>query len=195
MKGKAGRKNAKHNAFIFTTDAFLALPLVVLAISTFIAFSVTLRDNITVQEYAYTIANDAMNVLVYATPANIGRTEDVSFAYLIANYTMSGNADDANKTASVIDSLVPSHAAYVLEYKSSSGDWKQIRVVDQGNMISQNKYSIQVSNTRLIADISPPRLNPSSNCPSDIVCPSSPTPQYTPGSMVGPILLRIRVFI
>lgn len=186
----------KKNAFIFTTDAFLALPLVVLAISTFIAFSVTLRDNITVQEYAYIIAKDAMNVLVDANPQYVGASGDNSFAYLIAKNIADLDLNSANSTASVIDSIIPSNAAYILEYKSTSDDqWKEIRVVDGGNKIAQNRYSIQVSDTRLIADISQPRLNPSGNCPSEIVCSFPPISQYTPGSTVGPLLLRIRVFI
>ncbi|MEM4589947.1 MAG: hypothetical protein QXK21_01620 [Candidatus Micrarchaeia archaeon] len=194
--GKNKMEKNKKNAFIFTTDAFLALPLVVLAVSTFIAFSVTLRDNITVQEYAYIIAKDAMNVLIDSNPQYIGGSGDNSFAYIIAQNIVDSDLNSANNTASVIDSIVPSNAAYILEYKSYfDNEWKEIRILDRGNKIAQNKYSIQVSNTRLITDISEPRLNPSGNCPSEIVCSFPSISQYTPGSKVGPILLRIRVFI
>ncbi|MCX8202562.1 MAG: hypothetical protein N3G74_02025 [Candidatus Micrarchaeota archaeon] len=189
-------KKANRNAFIFTTDAFLALPLIVLAISTFIAFSVTLRDNITVQEYAYIIAKDAMNLLIDGSPSILGQVENDSFAYIISKKIAESDPNGANQTASVIDSIIPSNAAYILEYKTaSSNQWTQIRVIDSSNKISQNKYSIQVSDTRLISEISRPRVNPSSNCPSEIVCPSSPVNQYTPGKIVGPLLIRIRVFI
>ncbi|MCX8169884.1 MAG: hypothetical protein N3D72_02225 [Candidatus Methanomethyliaceae archaeon] len=186
----------KRNAFIFTTDAFLALPLIVIAISTFVAFSVNLRDNITSQEYGYIIAKDAMNVLIDSSPYHAGKIGNDSFAYIIAKYIFDSDLYSANQTASVLDDFIPSNAAYILEFKSPSGNrWVEIRRVDKFNKIKENRFSVQVSNVRLVTGISNPERVLSNNCPADIVCRSPPFAQYREGKQVGPLLLRIRVFI
>lgn len=191
FKIKAGGTERK--AFIFTTDAFLALPLIVLAVSTFVAFSITLRDNITMQDYAYRIANDAMNVLTDASPSMVGAGDTESFAYIITENIQSGRISDANQTAIILDSIIPSNADYILEYKSGLGSWTTIREVNRNNKFS--RYSIQVSSTKLVVAANSPRLTPFTNCANDLVCSSNPGLQYTPSSLVGPILLRIRLFI
>ena len=185
----------KRKAFIFTTDAFLALPLVVLAISTFVAFSITLRDNITLQDYVHMIAQDAMNVLIDASPSTVdksGTASTESFAYLIAQYIQNNALNDANQTASILDSIIPANAAYILEYKSGNS-WKTIREVDRNNKFS--RYSIQLSVTKLIVATNSPKLLLSKDCANDLVCSFPPVSQYQPTTLVGPILLRIRVFV
>jgi hypothetical protein len=184
----------KGNGFIFTTDAFLALPLIILAISSFLAFSISLRDNLTIQEYAYRMAKDSLNVLIDSTPYQAGVGDsNLTFAYLIANYTSFNDLNSANQTAAILDSIIPQNAAYILEYKGSSNSWVEIR--KGGLQTKFSSYAVQVSTLRLIAELSPPQLTPFASCASELVCTANVKSQYKEGKLVGPILLRIRIFV
>ena len=188
-----GKKGKGSKAFIFTTDAFFALPLVILAISTFVAFSVTLRDNITMQEYAYMLAKDALNALIDASP-NMQMGPAPSFAYLIINYTSHGQFSTANQTASALDDLFPMNAGYILEYRNAtSSQWTTIRAHNPGKFV---QYTIQVSSTRVVSAISDPVIayRDASACKSEVVCGVAST-IYSEGQVMGPVLLRIRVFL
>ena len=189
-------KKRRKNGFIFTTDAFLALPLIILAISSFLAFSITLKDNLTIQEYTYRIAKDSLNVLIDSSPSQILEGgSDLSFAFLITNYIYTNRLDLANQTAAVLDSIVPNNVAYILEYKNSTSEWKEIRRADPQNKIESVRYSVQISSIRLVSQLSTPSLNEFTSCPAQLVCSANPSSQYKEGKLVGPILLRIRVFI
>ena len=190
------KNNSK--AFIFTTDAFFALPLIILAISTFVAFSVTLRDNITMQEYAYMLAKDALNTLIEASPSQASElySQGESFTYLIIDYSSHGSMDEANQTASVIDRMFPISAGYILEYKNATdSQWKTIRVY-ANNPDKFSRYTIQVSSTRVVSAISDWSIDyrSASECRSQVVCGIASS-IYEEGQMMGPILLRIRVFL
>ena len=183
----------KGKGFIFTTDAFLALPLIILAISSFLAFSISLRDNLTIQEYTYRMAKDSLNVLLDSTPYQAGVGDsNLTFAYLIANYS-SNDLNSANQTAAILDNIIPQNAAYILEYKDPSNNWVEIR---RGGLQTKfSSYAVQVSASRLIAELSPPQLTPFTSCASELVCTANVQSQYKEGKLVGPILLRIRIFV
>ena len=192
------KKNSK--AFIFTTDAFFALPLVILAISTFVAFSVTLRDNITMQEYAYMLAKDALSTLIEASPGQVSEiSSDSSFVYLLIDYTSRGTStydERANETASVLDAMFPINAGYILEYKNATDtQWKVIRAY-ANNPDKFSRYTIQVSSTRVVSAISDWDIDyrNASECRAQVVCGTAST-IYEEGQVMGPILLRIRVFL
>ncbi len=197
---QAGNSKRNSKAFIFTTDAFFALPLVILAISTFVAFSVTLRDNITMQEYAYMLAKDALNTFIDASPSQISdqHIEKLSFAYLIINYTSGSDPcnECANETASVIDDLFPLSAAYILEYKNvTDTQWKTIRAY-ANNQDKFSRYTIQVSSIRVVSAVSDWSIDyrNASECRSQVVCGIASS-IYEEARIMGPIVFRIRVFL
>ncbi|VVB73385.1 Uncharacterised protein [uncultured archaeon] len=184
----------KNNAFIFTTDSFLVLPLIILAVSTFISFSVTLRENTIQHEYAYMLARDSMNYLSELTMEGAGISMSNSTVLDTVVYdVMAGHLDDANSTiAASLDSHMPLSTGYVVEYKDlSSGDWVQVRRA--GNQAKLSKPIIQVSELRIITALTQPSISYSSNCAQDTMCAASAT-RYVAGQVVGPLVLRIRVF-
>ena len=188
------KRNEKRNAFIFTTDAFLVLPLIILAISTFISFSVTLRENTIQHEYTYMLARDSLSYLSDLTMTGAGLSASNSTVLDTVVYdVMRGELSSANSTvAASLDKYMPTSAAYVLEYKDlSSGDWVQIR--QTGNAIKLQRPKIQVSEIRIITALTQPSISYSSNCAQDVMCTASAT-RYAAGQVVGPLVIRIRVF-
>jgi len=188
-RGKRGR-----SAFIFTTDAFLVLPLIILAISTFISFSVTLRENTIQQEYALTLARDSLNYMSDVTLTGVGLGGgNVTVMDSVISRVLAGDLSGANSTvATTLDRYVPASAAYILEYKdASSGDWIALR--QAGNAAKLQNPKVQVSEMRIITSLTQPSINYSANCPQDIIC-TSPSTRYAAGQVAGPLLLRIRVF-
>jgi hypothetical protein len=188
------RRNEKRNAFIFTTDAFLVLPLIILAVSTFISFSVTLRENTLQHEYTYMIARDSLSYLSDLTMAGAGLGASNSTVLDTVVYdVMVNDISSANSTvAASLDRYMPASAAYILEYKDlSSGDWVQIRRT--GNAIKLQTPTIQVSETRIITALTQPSINYSSSCAQDVMC-TAPATRYAAGQVVGPLVIRIRVF-
>ena len=189
------KRNEKRNAFIFTTDAFLVLPLIILAISTFISFSVTLRENTIQHEYTYMLARDSLNYLSDLTMTGAGLSASNSTVLDTVVYdVMKGNLISANSTvAASLDRYMPASSAYILEYKDlSSGVWVQIRSYAR-NPAKLLNPTIQVSEIRIITALTPPSISYSSNCAQDIMCTASAT-RYTAGQVVGPLVIRIRVF-
>jgi len=188
------KRNEKRNAFIFTTDAFLVLPLIILTISTFISFSMTLRENTIKHEYTYMLARDSLNYLSEVTMAGAGINASTSTVLdTVVSEVMSGHMDSANSTVNAsLDRYIPVSTAYILEYKDTiSGDWLPIRQAgDAGKIL---RPTIQVSEIRIITALTQPSINYPTNCAQDVMC-TMPATRYTAGQVVGPLMLRIRVF-
>jgi hypothetical protein len=82
--------------------------------------------------------------------------------------------------------------AYILEYKNaSSSEWLPIR--QSGNPMKRLKPIIQVSEIRIITSLKQPSIDYSTNCAQEVMC-SRPINRYEEGQMVGPLIIRIRVF-
>jgi hypothetical protein len=188
------KRNEKKNAFIFTTDAFLVLPLIILTISTFISFSMTLRENTIKHEYTYMLARDSLNYLSEITMAEANLSSStLTVLDNVTSEVVAGHMDSANRTVNEsLSRYIPASAAYILEYKNiTSGDW--IPITQAGDTGKILRPTIQVSEIRIVTALTQPSINYSTNCAQDIMC-TIPATRYTAGQVVGPLMLRIRVF-
>jgi len=156
---------------------------------------VTLRENTIQHEYTYMLARDSLNYLSDLTMTGAGLSASNSTVLDTVVYdVMKGNLISANSTvAASLDRYMPASSAYILEYKDlSSGVWVQIRSYAR-NPAKLLNPTIQVSEIRIITALTPPSISYSSNCAQDIMCTASAT-RYTAGQVVGPLVIRIRVF-
>lgn len=184
--------------FVFTTDAFLVLPIVILAISAFIAFTVTLRDTNVFHSYSYIVARDSMSYMNEITSSEaglpLGGTRPV-LDYLVTQISNNDLAGANQTLAIVLDGHIPSSAGYIFEYYDLSNATPTWEVVRQGgSSFKLSNYNFQVSDVKLVTALSDPQLGVTPNCASAFVC-SVPSSIYTEGEVTGPMLLRIRVFV
>jgi len=188
------KRNEKRNAFIFTTDAFLVLPLIILTISTFISFSMTLRENTIKHEYTYMLARDSLNYLSEVTMVGAGINASTSTVLdTVVSEVVAGHMDSANRTVNEsLSRYIPPSVAYILEYKDiNSGDW--LPITQSGDIGKILRPTIQVSEIRIVTALTQPSINYPTNCAQDIMC-AMPIARYNAGQVVGPLMLRIRVF-
>lgn len=204
MKGRddgkeAGGQTVARSGFIFTTDAFLVLPLVILIVTAFMAFSVSLRENMFFHEYTYTIARDR---LAYLSDLPYGDS-GLSVLGAITNASLNGNDAAARSVAEAyID--VPAGAGYVLErLDAGTGTWIEIA----NKSVAAYKYS--ASAVRISTVLAEPYLDIDGqrvgmeagavadylegyDCAKKISC-SIPSSIYVRGEVVGPAMIRLRV--
>ena len=185
-------------AFIFTTDAFLVLPIVILAISAFIAFTITLKDTNVFHGYAYLVARDSMAYMdeVTSSEAGLGFGGDRPVLDYIVTQIANGDLTGANQTLTIVlDNTVPSSVGYIFEYydlTQATPSWVKLR--EAGNLFKIKNPKFQISDTKLVTGLSDPQLLVPDSCGSAFVC-SIPTSYYTEGKVNGPYLLRMRAFI
>jgi len=191
---KLQRGNKSRKAFIFTTDAFLVLPLVILVISAFVSFSVTIKETIVMQEYAYLIGRDTIQYLsdITATEAGIGASNRSVLEYIVVQIATS-NPNLQSIVSSAIDRTVPATAGYSFEYRDASGTWVQVRQGGNINKISNPKF--QTSAVKVVTALTDPQAPAFQNCAASIECLPSPATRYVAGQVSGPMLVRIRIFI
>ena len=115
-KLKENGKGAK-KAFIFTTDAFLVLPLVILVISSFVSFSVTIRETVVMQEYAYLIGRDSLQYLseISGTEAGIATSSRSALEYIIVQIANNDLVGARNSITSILGRSIPPSVGYVFE--------------------------------------------------------------------------------
>jgi len=187
-------------AFIFTLDALLVLPLLILIISSLISFSSTLRENILLHEYSYMIAKDSISYLseLEVNSASIpgltvGSTEGTLsiLEYVARHISSTYDTDLAIKGA--LNNSIPEFAGYIFEYKNSAGSWVELSRGGNAAKLSPGNYSFQVSATKILSSLSDP-VAPHDLCGEDLIC-SAPVSVYIKGEIVGPIMFRIRVFV
>jgi len=200
MIGSLKRIGSAAKGFIFTTDAIIVLPLTILIITAFMAFSVTLQQGTFFHEYAYTLARDQIAYLSDLPYENSG------MPYMVVIINASINGQDSIAFSLANSSInVPETAGYVLErFDTLNNEWVTIaeKKVD--------RYKFNAGAVRLVTVMSDPyieiggkRLNFGSNtdyladydCGNEMVCKSPAVSFYTHGEMFGPVLVRLRVQI
>jgi hypothetical protein len=187
----------ERRGFIFTIDAFLMLPLVILIIASFLVLSSTLNEYIMAHEFAYLTARDTMTYMSELTvdgaysqlAALVGPSDrGMTIAQLITRRITSGNVSGAAEVFNRTISL-PETAGYVFEYSLDGAAW---------NTISERqkpRYHYQVSDIRVVTALSNSTLTAHSDCIGEVVCALSPTQLYTKGEIYGPLMLRMRVYV
>lgn len=187
----------ERRAFIFTIDAFLMLPLVILIIASFLVLSSTLNEYIMAHEFAYLTARDTMTYMSELTvddassqlsglvgPSDSGMTIAQLITCRITNNDKSGAAEVFNRTISL-----PESAGYVFEYSTDGAAWKTI------SERQKSRYHYQVSDIRVVSALSNSTLRPYLNCIEDNICRTETKQFYSPGEIYGPLMLRMRVYI
>lgn len=189
--GSCMKGTARRTGFIFTTDAFLVLPLVILIVTAFMAFSASLRENTVFHEYTYTIARDrlaylsdlpygdgGLSVLGAIVNASPGTAKNIAEAYI----------------------NVPEGAGYVLERFDGT---KWVVIADR----SISVYDYSASAVKLVTVLSEPYLSVDGkriqpvpgidylegyDCAGEMSC-SIPESVYVEGKIGGPVMIRLRV--
>jgi hypothetical protein len=194
------KKARRDKGFIFTTDAVLVLPLVILIITAFIAFSVTLRENTFFHEYAFVLARDQ---LAYLSDLPYGAS-GLPVIAAIMNASISGNdqlaLDIANTSISV-----PSNMGYVLErFDVANNRW--ITIAEK----KLDRYKYNAGSVRLVTVLAGPYLEINGqkvsfspdvdylagyDCGNDVTCIAPATSFYRAGVIFGPALVRLRIQI
>ena len=205
------KAKGKKQAFVFTLDALLVLPLIILIISSLISFSSTLKENVLLHEYTYIVAKDSVN---YLAELEVGQ------ASVTALYVPSGDEQLtvlefvikqlSNTTArrlaveGTLNPTVPYFSGYIFEYNDGS---RWVEIGRGGDLDKLTKYSFQVSAIKVVSGLSDPYLTfngeivagPGQDYLADYPCASGitchlPTSIYMKGEMMGPMMFRIRVF-
>jgi len=194
------KKSKKRHAFIFTLDALLVLPLIILIISSLISFSSTLKENVLLHEYSYMIAKDSINYLSELEMGNASidisleaGEETLPVLGYVAKY-LSNTATTSKVIRGALPATkIPAFAGYIFEYKDTSGNWTEI--ASGGNLarLAPGNYSFQVSIIKIVSGLSDPVItqNP---CLPTITC-QIPHSIYQKGEIIGPVMFRIRVFV
>jgi hypothetical protein len=217
MDTRKTRARGKKQAFVFTLDALLVLPLVILIISSLISFSSTLKENVLMHEYTYMVAKDSVN---YLAELEIGQAS-VTGLYVpsgdesltVLEFTikqLSNTTARARAVQGTLNPRVPYFSGYIFEYWDGT-HWVEIARGGNADKLptGQNpgKYSFQVSAVKVVSGLSDPYMEfngqivagPGQDylseypCASGITC-NTPVPLYVKGDMMGPMMFRIRVF-
>jgi len=210
MDTRKTRARGKKQAFVFTLDALLVLPLIILIISSLISFSSTLKENVLLHEYTYIVAKDSVNYMAelevgQISVAGLNTTGYSSFTVL--EFVISKLADPTARRLAVEGTLnprVPYFSGYIFEY-NDNGNW--VEIAKGGNLDKLTKYSFQVSAVKVVSGLSDPYLTFNGAivtgmeqdylsgypCASGITC-QLPSSLYVKGEMMGPTMFRIRVF-
>jgi len=194
-KSTKEKNDGLRKAFIFTTDAFLVLPLVILVISAFVSFSVTIKETVVMQEYAYLISRDSLQYLsaITATEAGIGSSNRSALEY-VAVQVSNGDISGANHSiALALDRAVPATAGYSFEYLDESGTWNVVR--QGGNIAKFSNPKFQVTSTKVVTALTDPQAPQFTSCATSIECTSPPATRYVAGRIFGPTFMRIRIYI
>ena len=197
MKTTKQKKQQKRQAFVFTLDAILVLPLVILIISSLIAFSSTLKENVLLHEYTYMIAKDSVNYLAELQIGNAptSLTLDANERNLSVLAYVTKHLTDSSSGLAINDSLnstIPSFAGYVFEYRNDTG-WVNITSGGNTAKFAPGNYTFQVSVIKLVSGLSDPIVT--DPCTADILCiTTGPHSLYSKGEIIGPIMFRIRVY-
>jgi hypothetical protein len=198
---KREKREQQKRAFIFTTDAIIAIPIVIIIITAFMALSTSLRESLFYQEYVYTLARDR---LMYLEDLPYGDGNSVLGA--IINESINGNAGSANAIAEqYLNPTMPDGTGYVLE-RFDSGSKKWIIISDNSK---KGRYTS--SAVRLVVMLTSPYLEIDGNkiqisdstmdylatytwndCAGSVAC-GIPRSLYRGGTITGPILVRLRV--
>ena len=199
MKTARRKRQQKKQAFVFTLDAMLVLPLVILIISSLIAFSSTLKENVLLHEYTYIIAKDSVNYLTELEigAASTGLTVDANERNLSVLAYVTKHLTDTYATRMAItgslNSTIPSFVGYIFEYQNSSGGWSKIAEGGNTAKFASGNYSFQVSVIKLVSGLSDPIVENGAPCSANVTC-TVPRQLYTPGQIIGPVMFRIRVY-
>ena len=191
------RKQIKKQAFVFTLDALLVLPLIIIIISSLIAFSVTLKENVLLHEYTFMIAKDSMN---YLSELEIGKASIAGLSpgsegsLSVLEYTIrhiQSKSTCALAIGGALNSTIPSFAGYIFEYKNGTV-WEEIARGGNVAKLATGNYSFQVSAIKVVSSLSDPQLV-QDPCSASVTC-TTPYSLYNKGEIVGPLMFRIRVF-
>ncbi len=194
-KLKENGKGAK-KAFIFTTDAFLVLPLVILVISSFVSFSVTIRETVVMQEYAYLIGRDSLQYLseISGTEAGIATSSRSALEYIIVQIANNDLVGARNSITSILGRSIPPSVGYVFEYyDQSSATW--VQVIQGGNALKTSNPKFQVTASKVVTALTDPVTNQFSSCAAAVTCTNPPSTRYVAGKVFGPTYVRLRIFI
>lgn len=183
-------------AFIFTLDAFIVLPLVILIISAFVSFSVTLREKTLLHENTYLIARNTMIYLSELTAQEAGAVDsgtatmaesNMSILSLTAKYLA---LKDFSKANDIIERYlsVPQSAGFSFEWFNGTS-WVTLQSREKAG------YSFQVSDVRVVTPVETPVIqNLQGKCPGLIAC-QIPQTLYTEGKIYSSVAMRLRVFV
>jgi len=210
MDTRKTRVKSKKHAFVFTLDALLVLPLIILIISSLISFSSTLKENVLLHEYTYIVAKDSVN---YLSELEIGQVSVTGLnttgysSFTVLEFVISKLSDPTARRLAVegtLNPIVPFFSGYIFEYNDGS-NW--VELGRGGNLDKLSKYSFQVSAVKVVSGLSDPYLTfngeivagPGQDYLADYPCASGitcqlPTSVYVKGEMMGPMMFRIRVF-
>jgi hypothetical protein len=192
----------KKKAFVFTSDALITIPITILLLITFLAFSAFLREDLFMYEYTYTVAKDQINYLNDLPCKNVDQSCNPEFSVLqqAAKYLSEGKDTSAaniiNKSISI-----PEDFGYVIEYF----DGKKWNV-----LLSNEKFNPKITSSavKIVVDMSNPKIVIGGNkidaiypkleylrdysCSEKIAC-GIPVSLYEKGEIVGPYMFRIRI--
>lgn len=183
---KKGRR-----AIVFTLDALLAIPLLLLIMGTLITFAATFKESILAHEYVYIVARDTMvrlaelKVKDYGA-AQLGATkwdENLTIAEFIGKKIDAGEIDAAR---GIFENFFTYPYGYDFEFLKGN-EWKVIASKPKEN------YQFEVPYLLLVAARTLPEIKKLEDCPTTVACPATVEPRYKPGKLIGPIMLRLRV--
>jgi hypothetical protein len=193
----------KKKAFVFTSDALVTIPITILLLTTFLAFSVLLREDLFMYEYIYTVAKDQINYLNDIPCRYADRNCDPKLSILqqVSMYLKNGDKDKAanliNKSISISEDF-----GYVVEYYDGK-NWVEILNKEKPNP----KFT--ASSIKITVDMTNPKINiggkeidaiypnyeylQNYSCRESIACSIPTVSLYEKGEVVGPYMFRIRV--
>ena len=199
MGDSTGKANNERRAFVFTLDALLVLPLIIIIISALIAFSSTLKENVLMHEYAYMIAKDSIDYMseLGVSQASPGLPAQNEAQLSVLEYVTKhlSDVDPANRRQAIsaaLDSVFPTFAGYTIEYKNGAS-WVEIDRGGNPSKLVAGNYSYQVSAVKVVSSLSEPIVAQGAPCSGNMTC-MAPHSVYTAGEIVGPVMFRIRVF-
>jgi hypothetical protein len=208
------KSKGKKQAFVFTLDALLVLPLIIMIISSLISFSSTLKENVLLHEYTYIVAKDSVN---YMAELEIGQAS-VTGLYVpsgdeqltVLEFVISQLSNTTATERAVLGTLnlrVPYFSGYIFEY-NDNGNWVEIARGGNEAKLASGNYSFQVSAVKVVSGLSDPYLEvngqvftgpvqdypPEYQCAHETTCIIHANSIYKKGEMMGPTMFRIRVF-
>ncbi|MEM2974129.1 MAG: hypothetical protein QW112_00670 [Candidatus Micrarchaeia archaeon] len=199
MATKSTNSRRRKRAFVFTLDALLVLPLIILIISSLIAFSATLKDNVLLHEYTYMVAKDSLGYLAELRMGEVSvaglrvesSEENMSVLGFVTTHISNSTATKL-AVEGTLNPKMPAFAGYIFEYKNDAGGWTEIGRGGNLAKLTSGLYSFQVSSIKVVTGLTDPTITGDA-CSGAIVC-NVPQDLYEKGEIIGPMMFRIRVF-
>lgn len=190
-------KNEMEKGFIFTSDALITIPITILLLTSFLALSSILQEDLFMYEYVYTVAKDQINYL-NELPYEEGLSVLQKATEYISKNEIKNAADLINKSISLREDF-----GYVIEYWDGK-KWQQLVSKEKENYrfsASAIKITIGMKNPKITVsgkEIDIYNTNYDENylegydCKSKVAC-GIQTSLYDKGKIVGPMMFRIRI--